>query len=54
MMLEKAPTYNLLQLLALVVSFSVASSKIYHISPTLESCSQRGEPCVTLSQFAAN
>ena len=50
---------HLLNLMVFLVSFCCthsASSEIYHISPTLvnESCPARREPCVTLSQFAAN
>ena len=49
---------HLLNLIVFLISFccthNSASSVIYHISPTLESCSVRREPCVTLSQFAAN
>ena len=49
---------HLLNLIVFLISFccthNSASSEIYHISPTLESCSVDREPCVTLSQFAAN
>ena len=48
---------HLLKLIVFLVSYCCccsASSVIYHISPTLESCSVNREPCVTLSQFAAN
>ena len=48
---------HLLNLIPFLVSFCCthsASSEIYHISPTLKSCSVDREPCVTLSQFAAN
>ena len=50
---------HLLNLMVFLVSFccthhNSTSYEIYHISPTLEPCSVRREPCVTLSQFAAN
>ena len=49
---------HLLNLIVFLISFCgthySASSEIYHISSTLESCPVDGEPCVTLSQFAAN
>ena len=45
---------HLLKLIVLLVSYSSATSVIYNVSPTLESCSVHREPCVTLSQFAAN
>ena len=51
--------FLLARLLVFLVSFcctlyNSASSEIYHISPTLKSCSVDRENCVTLSQFAAN